>query len=290
MAGGGGEAACRLGEVCAYCGAVAEREPHYCRSLEPPPGRDRRPIALWCVPRSASTAFDRMVRERGDLQVFTEPFSEAYYFGPERRSARFPPEPAAPAYDTVLARVADGARPTFVKDMPHHLGPRLDRPTLRRFVNTFLVRDPARTIPSLARHWPDFTDHEAGFGALRVAFELVRDDLGHDPPVIDAADLLAEPAGTVAAWCDAVGLVHRPGALRWTPGPVEGWERWRSWFARAEASDGLHPVREGPVPEAPPDLAGRIERHRADYEIVAAARLHPTAPEPPASGPPAHRC
>ncbi len=36
-------------------------------------------IALWCHPRSLSTAFERMVIERGDLEVIHEPFLYLYY-------------------------------------------------------------------------------------------------------------------------------------------------------------------------------------------------------------------
>ncbi len=44
---------------------------------------------LWTVPRSVSTSFERMMMERGDHVVFDEPFSRSYYFGPDRRSARY---------------------------------------------------------------------------------------------------------------------------------------------------------------------------------------------------------
>ena len=47
-----------------------------------------RPVALWAVPRSISTAFERVFVERGDFEVFHEPFS-AYYYSTERQSDRF---------------------------------------------------------------------------------------------------------------------------------------------------------------------------------------------------------
>src|SRR3712207_7439034 len=43
--------------------------------------RSARPIALWAVPRSLSTAFERVFVERDDLEVLHEPFSAAYYYG-----------------------------------------------------------------------------------------------------------------------------------------------------------------------------------------------------------------
>ena len=40
-------------------------------------------IALWCTPRSTSTAFEWMMRQRGDLYCMHEPFGEAWYQGEE---------------------------------------------------------------------------------------------------------------------------------------------------------------------------------------------------------------
>jgi hypothetical protein len=34
------------------------------------------------VPRSISTAFERVFVERDDFEVLHEPFSDAYYYGP----------------------------------------------------------------------------------------------------------------------------------------------------------------------------------------------------------------
>ena len=38
-------------------------------------------LALWAVPRSTSTAFEWMMRQRGDLDCLHEPFGEAWYQG-----------------------------------------------------------------------------------------------------------------------------------------------------------------------------------------------------------------
>ena len=38
-------------------------------------------LALWAVPRSTSTAFEWMMRQRGDFECFHEPFGEVWYQG-----------------------------------------------------------------------------------------------------------------------------------------------------------------------------------------------------------------
>ena len=48
------------------------------------------------MPRSLSTAFERVFVERDDFAGLHEPFSAAYYYGPDRLSDRFgelPPRP-----------------------------------------------------------------------------------------------------------------------------------------------------------------------------------------------------
>ena len=45
-------------------------------------------LVLWATPRSTSTAFEWMMRQRGDFTCFHEPFNEAYYYGSDRRSRR----------------------------------------------------------------------------------------------------------------------------------------------------------------------------------------------------------
>ena len=45
-------------------------------------------VALWAVPRSTSTAFEWMMRQRGDMVCLHEPFGEAWYQGEEPRWPR----------------------------------------------------------------------------------------------------------------------------------------------------------------------------------------------------------
>ena len=43
---------------------------------------------LWATPRSTSTAFEWMMRMRGDMACFHEPFGEAWYQGDDARAPR----------------------------------------------------------------------------------------------------------------------------------------------------------------------------------------------------------
>jgi len=46
-------------------------------------------LALWATLRSTSTAFETMMRERGDLLALHEPFSRYFYLSEERKSDRY---------------------------------------------------------------------------------------------------------------------------------------------------------------------------------------------------------
>lgn len=210
-----------------------------------------------------------MVRERGDHRVFTEPFSVAYYDGPEQRSTRYPVTESEATFEAVLTAVVDAAAdgPVFVKDMAYHLGPKLRADTLGRFTNTFLIRDPAWSLPSMARIWPEFSTDEAGYLAQRRVFDLVREVSGEVPPVIEATDLQADPDRVVSAWCERVGIDHSTEALTWEPGLPAGWERWAEWFEGAATSTGFRaPAAAQEPPAVPPDLVDMVDEARRHYD------------------------
>ena len=80
-------------------------------------------IVLWATPRSTSTAFEWMMRMRGDMACFHEPFGEAWYQGDDALWPRLTPDsPRQPGltFASVLANLKGAAekRPVFSKDMP----------------------------------------------------------------------------------------------------------------------------------------------------------------------------
>lgn len=228
-----------------------------------------RPLLLLATPRTVSTAFDKMMRGRGDHQVLTEPFSHAWYHGPERVSDRFGLERPEAGFTAVLDQVMAraGAGPVFVKDMAYHLGPMLRSDVLALFRVTLVTRDPRRAVPSMLRRWPDATDVELGYAALdRVA------DLAPDAVVLDADELCRRPAEVVARWCAAMGIEHRDEWLTWRPGMPDDWEPWAEWFAAAARSTRFTPPSPDP-PEVDAATAARIAACLPVHERLAARAL-----------------
>jgi hypothetical protein len=234
----------------------------------------RLPLALWAVPRAASTAFERMVIERGDHLVLDEPFSEHYYLGPRKVSDRFSEVRPDADPDTILGRIEEAARrePVFVKDMAYHVAGLASPAFAARFTNTFLIRDPARSLPSLARMWPDFTDEEAGFEAL-AAMVAHAEAVGQDPVVIDSDDLCRAPQHVVAAWCRRVGLPFVTEALEWTPGMRPEWVLWPDWYEGTSRSSGFLAPSGPPPPLEGERVVAAYERCLPVYEALRARRL-----------------
>ena len=205
-------------------------------------------LALWATPRSTSTAFEWMMRMRGDMTCFNEPFGEAWYQGEDARWPRIKPDSPRTAgltFDSVWQTLILAAQkgPTFSKDFPHYIEHLWTDDFLEYFNHSFLIRDPAKVTTSMYRHWPDFVLKEAAFVEQRALFDRLCDKNGSAPPVIDSDDLLENPHGIVEAYCNATGIPFIAEALSWESGDREevSWYDGGSWHDNLRDSAGLKP-------------------------------------------------
>jgi hypothetical protein len=217
---------------------------------------------MWTVPRTVSTSFERMMSARGDHTVFDEPFSKHYYYGPDKRSSRYDEELPGSSPEELLAEIEQAAedRPVFVKDMAYQASVILEPDTVGRFRNSFLVRDPASSLRSLARNWPDFSDDETGWEAL-----------GRAADVVTAARLCEAPEKIVSAWCDAMDLEYVDDAMSWEPGMREEWELWGDWHRTTSQATGFRELGDPPPAPTPdePRLHEVYEQAMPVYERLA---------------------
>ena len=165
----------------------------------------------------------------------------------------------------------DKANPTVLPDT-----------MLKQFHFAFLIRHPRCSIPSYFRctvppldamtGFHDFLPSEAGYRELRQFFDYLRAS-GHVGPhlaggssgpssknaadgsvtatpeeicVIDADDLLDDPAGIVKAFCNSVGLVFNASMLSWSTKKdyeiaVDAFQKWKGFHEDAIKSTGLQP-------------------------------------------------
>ena len=243
-------------------------------------------LALWAVPRSTSTAFEWMMRQRGDMDCLHEPFGEAWYQGEDPLWPRFragdkttPGLTLDTVWADIQARAAKG--PVFLKDFPHYVNHMWTPDWLGHFAHAFLIRDPAKTITSMYDKWPDFDELEVGFPEQRALFDLLTALNGAPPPVIDSDDLLEDPDGMVRAFCAATGIPFLEHAMTWEPGAdtaAYSWWDGGSFHANLKASTGLkRQARKYIDLDAAPERVRRVHRRMLPhYEHLYQHRIQPT--------------
>lgn len=233
-------------------------------------------LMLWSVPRSRSTAFYRMMIERGDFTGVHEPFSHVQVFGHVDIGGR--PLATAPQVLAEL-RSLTATRQVFIKDTTdrRHPGALADRRFLAEDAqHTFLIRHPRETIRSYLGVRRNPRLHEIGFEAQYEVYAKVRRLTGRDPLVVDAGDLMRRPADTIRAYCAHVGIDFRPNALHWQPSDRPEWQGGFShWFTEVAASSGLAeaPSRRSLYADQHPMLGTYLAYHLPFYQELYRRRL-----------------
>ena len=164
-------------------------------------------IAMWSGPRNISTALMRSWGARSDTFVWDEPLY-AYYLkqtgvdhpGADEIVAHYETD-----WRTVIASltgpVPEGTDIFYQKHMTHHVLPEMSLDWLDGFVNCFLIRDPREVITSLGKVVPHLTLDGTGLPRQVEIFERAKTRSGQVPPVIDARDLLRDPACILGKLC-----------------------------------------------------------------------------------------
>lgn len=232
-----------------------------------------RVLALWSAPRCRSTAFMRMMAERGDFLVVHEPFSHVADFG----VAEVGPVRARSETEVIAAlRELSTRRPVFFKDTTdfHYPGLLADSAFLAEATHTFIIRHPREAIASHFALNPSLQRDEVGFARLAGIYDAV-EATGREPLVVDSDLLMARPADTVAAYCAGVGISYREEALSWQPGMREEWRRTRRWHESTSRTKGFAEVA-SPYETTTDNnaaLAEYLRFHLPFYEKLLARRM-----------------
>jgi hypothetical protein len=230
-------------------------------------------VAMWSGPRNISTAMMRSFGSRPDTVAVDEPLY-AYYLdatgidhpGREQILASQPRR-----WDEVAARltgpVPGSPAVHYQKHMTHHLLPEVGRDWLGALTHAFLIRDPAHVVASYAKVRGEPTLDDLGYPQQLEIFRAF------GGPVVDAADVLRDPAGTLDRLCGALGIGFDEAMLSWKPGPRAEDGVWAPhWYASVHASTGFAPYQ--PSPAVVPDrLRALVEAAQPYYDEMAAHRL-----------------
>lgn len=237
-------------------------------------------IAMWSGPRNISTALMRSWGNRPDTAVVDEPFYPFYLCATGKKH---------PGADEVMAHgetnwrkvvaqlsgpIPNRKRIFFQKQMTHHLLPEIDRRWLNLLTNCFLIRDPAEVITSYLKKNDDPALEDLGFIQQAEIFDWVREHTRKVPPVIDAKNVLQNPARILRLLCAAIGVGFDDAMLSWPPGLRETDGIWaKYWYDEVARSTSFQPYQ--PKNEPVPQRLHRIHaRCRQCYDRLYQYRLH----------------
>jgi len=201
---------------------------------------------MWSGPRNISTAMMRSFENRTDTAVIDEPFYAAYLAATGAAHPMRQEVLASQSRDwrdvvgQLLGPVPE-ARPVFYqKHMTHHMLPAFGWEWTAECHNAFLIRHPAAVLHSYRARRGEVTLEDIGCVQQARIFDAICDRDGRAPPVIDAADVLADPGARLRDLCAALGLSFSEKMLAWPAGRRATDGVWApAWYASVEASTGF---------------------------------------------------
>lgn len=238
-------------------------------------------LCLWSGPRNISTATMRSFEARGDCAVWDEPFYGFYlaetgldHPGREATLAAWPTNA-----EDIAARCAGdapgGEKLFFQKHMCQHMLPGVDLSWTAACRHLFLIRDPAQVAASWYATMADIDPADLGAERQLNLYDEIAQITGRAWPVVEGADVLADPEAMLKSICAALDIAFTPAMLSWAPGRRASDGPWAGhWYGRVEASTGFAGRRETPHP-APDALTPVIEACRPAYEALRARKLSP---------------
>jgi hypothetical protein len=238
-----------------------------------------RRIAMWSGPRNISSAMMRSWGNRPDTFVCDEPLYAHYLL-----NTRVP----HPGVDEVIRSQENDWRKVvawltefeppgktvfYQKHMTHHLLPQIDRAWLDRVTNAFLIREPREVVTSFVKVAGEPRLEDTGLPQQLEIFDWVRTRTGKTPPVVDARDVLDNPAHTMRLLCASLDLEFTEAMLSWPPGPRETDGIWaKYWYDSLLKTTSFQPYKpkDDPVPSR---LEGLLEEAGEIYKKLYEHRL-----------------
>lgn len=234
---------------------------------------------MWSCSRNVSTATMRAWGARADTTVVDEPLYAPWLLAtgadhPMRDSilATHPTDWRV-VVDQLTGPVATPI--LYEKHISKHLLPGMSRAWLHTHRHAFLIRDPHPMLLSFQRKVETVTVEETGLPQQAELWQWLHATTGVACPVVDARDLLQDPAGTLAALCAALDVAWDPQMLSWSAGRRATDGVWAPhWYDAVERSTGFHAYRAS-VGELPDHLQPIYEACLPAYRFLHARRVQP---------------
>ena len=232
-------------------------------------------IAMWSGPRNISTAMMRSFENRADCVVSDEPLYAHYLAATgidhPMKEAVIASQPTdwRDVVRHITGPAPGGAGVWYQKHMTHHMIPSVGRDWFGAMRHAFLIRDPRAMAASYAAKREGATAADLGAQLQAELYDEVCARTGSEPPVIDAADVLADPEGMLSLLCGALSIPFDAAMLAWPAGSRDSDGVWGDhWYASVRASTGFAAPRDREI-----RLGAELEAV-ADACMPFYARLH----------------
>ncbi len=194
--------------------------------------------------KGVTTAFEKTFSQRADTEVFHELFGDIYYLSKWRCSNRMNhylgdfEDKFNRDCKTIIQDIESKAELNpivFFKDFSFQILPYFDENVLEflnSIVNTFIIRSPREVLASWYRaekqlteeeFGGEITEEEFGFNSLGKMFQVVIEDLGQKPIVVEANRFRQNPEKILTDYCEQIGVNFDSCMLSWKNGAIKNW-------------------------------------------------------------------
>jgi hypothetical protein len=237
-------------------------------------------ICLWSGPRNISTATMRSFGARADTAVWDEPFYACYlkttgldHPGREETLAAWPDDWLEVA-QACAGDAPDGAPVFFQKHMCQHMLDAAPLDWTASCRHLFLIRDPERVAASFAATMGTASAEDLGAERQAWLYDRIGRLTGRRWPVVEGADVLADPETMLRRICDALEIGFDPAMLSWPAGRRNTDGPWAPhWYGRVEASTGFEPAGTRPPRTLPAALEPVVAACRPSFLRLQALKL-----------------
>lgn len=210
-----------------------------------------RKIAMWSGPRNISTALMRSFENRPDTFVTDEPFYAHYLYNSQEEHPLWEKiiQKGEINWDSVVQIVTGdipkGKTIWLQKHMAHHNLPGKNLQWIEKMRNILLIRHPRDVILSYNKMYEVKNITQLGYPQQIELFKILTDKSSSVPIIIDARDVLEDPARMLKQLCNKLEIVFYQKMLSWPAGKRKSDGLWgEHWYRSVEKSTGFQKYTE----------------------------------------------
>ena len=233
---------------------------------------------MFSGPRNISTTMMRAFENRPDTAVFDEPFYACYL---EASGAEHPMRDEilaaqSASWDEVVndlqGPLPKGALISFQKHIAFHFIDDAPLHWLEDMKVFHLIRRPGEMVASYKNKYDDVAPIVESLKVQRRIYETAIAQ-GAACPVVDAADILKNPAGMLRLLCRELDIPFTDDMLSWPKGARDSDGAWAPhWYDAVIDSTGFRPYEEREI-DLPAPLAAIADACEPDFQFFHKRRL-----------------